>query len=142
MFSSSRSAPGSVVKLLHPVAIRLLVKQAHSPWCVYRSPKLTAMHHVRMIAVDVVLVTFLQSGGMKRNALVLTRTTDMTVRECGVRWTALGTAHVTTTTGSAPVTTASRGPVVTWSCAQMGVQVRVSATARVACAHATMDEMD
>ena len=81
MFSSSRSAPGSVVKLPQHVALRLLVKQAHLLGCTYRSPKSTAMRHARMIVVDVELVTGLQSGGTKRIVLVLTRTTEKTVRE-------------------------------------------------------------
>ena len=51
-------------------------------------------------------------------------------------------AHVTPTMGSAPVTMASRGLVVTWSSAQMDVQVRVSVTAIVVCVHAMTDEMD
>ena len=142
MFSSSRSAPGSVVKLLQHVAFRLLVKQAHLLGSVYMSPKSTAMRHVRMIVVDVELVTGPWSGGTKRTVLALTRTTEKTVRECGVHWTALGTARATTSTGSAPVTTASRGPVATWSSARMDVQAEASATARVVCVHAMTDEMD
>ena len=71
------------------------------------------MRLVLMIAADVELVTLLQSGGMNHIALVQIRTTEKIARECGVRWTAQGTARVTTNTVSAPATTASRGPAVT-----------------------------